>query len=54
MDHRGLHVIMAQKFLNGSAVVAAFEQVSCKECGNLWQVARFADPAFATASLTAF
>jgi hypothetical protein len=54
IDHRRFNIIMAQEFLDRPDIVTAFEQLSGKGSRNVWQVARFVNPAFVTASLTAF
>ena len=53
IDQSRSDIFVAQKFLDRSDIVTAFEQVS-SEGLKVWQVARFINPAFMPASLTAF
>jgi len=48
IDHRCFDVIMSKEFLHCSYIVATFQQMSAKECLNVWQVNRFVNPALAS------
>ena len=47
VDHRRFHVLVGQEFLDGSDVIAGFEQMGGEEPRNVWQAARLVRAALA-------
>ncbi len=45
IDHRGTHILVTEKFLNGTDVIPIFEQVSGKAMSKCMAADRFAEVA---------